>query len=299
MKHLQFTCLLWDGATPLPHFWEHPVGSGWRCVRSTPHCSKIPDSGTPATRVAAHAHRRRRGRPMNGVENLKSRRAMVEQESSHHDASPEVSASAGLHLFLIRHGETEWTATGQHTGRTDIPLTARGEAQASELGQQLQGIAFARIFTSPLKRARQTCERVAPDRTFSCEPDLAEWDYGDYEGKTSADIRQQRPGWNVFRDGCPHGESPAQVSARADRLIVWLRRETGNIALFSHGQFGAVLAARWVGLAVTEARHLALDVASTSVLACDPHHPEVPVIALWNRVSFERFKSSFATPTEP
>ncbi len=204
--------------------------------------------------------------------------------------------ATSLHLILIRHGETEWAVTGQHTGRTDISLTARGETQARELGQQLQGIEFAHMLTSPLKRARQTCERVALDRAFASDPDLAEWDYGDYEGKTSADIRQQRPGWEVFRDGCPHGESPAQVTARADRLIARLRRKTGNIALFSHGQFGAALAARWIGLAVAEARHFSLDVASVSVLACNPRHPEVPVIALWNSVASQRFKSSFATP---
>ncbi|MEO6800706.1 MAG: histidine phosphatase family protein [Rhodanobacter sp.] len=236
---------------------------------------------------------------MSTVENVQSGPAASGSESEPGRSSPEATASTGLHLFLIRHGETEWAVTGQHTGRTDIPLTARGQAQAVELGQQMHGIEFARVFTSPLMRARQTCERVASHRAFACDPDLAEWDYGDYEGKTSADIRRQRPGWNVFRDGCPHGESPAQVSARADRLIARLRQDSGNIALFSHGQFGAVLAARWVGLAVAEARHLSLDVASTSILSCDPHHPEVPVIALWNRVSPERFKSSFATPMEP
>ena len=234
---------------------------------------------------------------MSAVEKLQNVRATSRREGGPRRSSPDVTASTDLHLFLIRHGETEWAVTGQHTGRTDIALTATGEAQASELGQQLQGIEFARLFTSPLKRARQTCERVAPHRAFACDPDLAEWDYGDYEGKTSAAIRQQRPGWDVFRDGCPHGESPQQVCARADRLIARLRRENGNIALFSHGQFGAALAARWVGLAVAEARHLLLDVASTSVLARDPHHPEVPVIALWNRVSSERFRSSFTTPT--
>ncbi len=216
-------------------------------------------------------------------------------ENTSHHSSPGITDSRRLQLFLIRHGETEWALTGQHTGRSDIPLTTHGEAQASELGQQLQGFEFARTWTSPLRRARQTCERVAPDRAVDCEPDLAEWDYGNYEGKTSADIRQQRPGWEVFRDGCPNGESPVQVSARADRLIARLQRETGNIALFSHGQFGAVLAARWVGLAIAQARHFSLDVASVSVLACDPHHPQVPVIASWNRVSSERFKSSFAT----
>jgi broad specificity phosphatase PhoE len=235
---------------------------------------------------------------MNAVEKLKSGRALEQQESSPPGANSEAAARTGLHLFLIRHGETEWALTGQHTGRTDLALTARGEAQAIELGQQLQGIEFSKILSSPLMRARQTCERVAPHRAFACDPDLAEWDYGDYEGMTSADIRQQQPGWDVFKDGCPHGESPTQVTARADRLIAELPKETGNVALFSHGQFGAALAARWVELALVDARHLSLDVASISVLSFDPNHPEVPVIALWNRVSPERFKSSFATLME-
>lgn len=236
---------------------------------------------------------------MSAVENGQRGRAASGGKSGSDHSNAAASASTGLNLFLIRHGETEWALTGQHTGRSDIPLTARGEAQASELGQQLQGVEFSRVLTSPLRRARQTCDRVASHRAVDCEPDLAEWDYGDYEGKTSAEIRQQRPGWDVFRDGCPHGESPVQVAARADRLIERLGRETGHVALFSHGQFGAALAARWVGLAVAQARHLSLDVASVSVLACDPQHPQVPVIALWNRVSPERFTSRFVMPRVP
>ena len=202
-----------------------------------------------------------------------------------------------LRLFLIRHGETEWAVTARHNGRTDIPLTASGEAQARELGQRLQGIAFAQLLTSPLERARQTCERVAPDRAAARDPDLAEWDYGDYEGKKSVDIRRQRPDWDLFRDGCPHGESPAQICARADRLIARLRVQTGNVALFSHGHFGAALAVRWIGLPVAEARHFPLDVASLSVLAFDPHRPQVPAIALWNSVAAQRFESSFVNST--
>lgn len=236
---------------------------------------------------------------MSEVKNRRNRRPRPGRESGHRGPGPDGIASTCLRLFLIRHGETEWSVTGQHTGRTDIPLTARGEAQARELGQQLQGIEFAHVLTSPLKRAWQTCERVARDCPFASDPDLAEWDYGDYEGKTSAEIRQLRPGWNVFRHGCPHGESPVQIAARADRLVARLRQKTGNIALFSHGQFGTALAARWIGLAVAEARHFSFDVASISILAYDPHHPEVPVIALWNRVSPQRFKSSLVTLMVP
>lgn len=236
---------------------------------------------------------------MNAFEHVPGGLASADDQGGAGHASPDVSTGTGARLFLIRHGETAWALTGQHTGRTDIPLTVHGEAQAVELGQQLQGIEFSRLISSPLTRARQTGERVVPHRALAFDPDLVEWDYGDYEGKTSVAIRQQRPGWEVFRDGCPHGESPEQVAARADRLIARLRREGGNIALFSHGQFGVVLAARWVGLSVAQARHFSLDVASASVLAFDPHHLDVAVIACWNRVSPERFRSSFTTPGEP
>ena len=196
-----------------------------------------------------------------------------------------------LRLYLIRHGETEWSLSGRHTGRTDIPLTANGEDEARELGRRLRDIPFARVLTSPLKRALQTCTLVGLDKAPENEADLAEWDYGDYEGQRSLDILNGRPDWNVYRDGCPHGEMPAQVSDRADRLLARLRALTGNIALFSHGQFGCVLAARWIGLAVAEARHFTLGTASLSILAFDPHHPAVPVIALWNVVSREIFST--------
>lgn len=195
------------------------------------------------------------------------------------------NTSNSLRLYLIRHGETEWSLSGRHTGRTDIPLTANGEDEARELGKHLRGIQFARALTSPLKRALQTCEMVGLDKAPEIEPDLAEWDYGDYEGQCSVDICKNRPGWNVYRDGCPHGETPAQVSGRADRLIARLRPLNGNIALFSHGQVGSVLAARWIGLAVTEAQHFTLGTASLSIFAFDPHHPGVSVIALWNEAS--------------
>ena len=190
--------------------------------------------------------------------------------------------SPPLRLYLIRHGETEWALTGQHTGLTDIPLTHNGEDEARTLGKHLRDIQFPHVFTSPLQRARQTCALVGLDQAPEIEPDLAEWDYGDYEGKRSVDIRQGRPGWNVFRDGCPHGEMPGQIGDRADRLIARLRTLEGNIALFSHGQFGGVLAARWIGLTVIEAQHFPLGTASIGIFAFDPHHPEVPTIALWN-----------------
>jgi probable phosphoglycerate mutase len=190
-----------------------------------------------------------------------------------------------LKLYVVRHGETEWSLSGQHTGRTDIPLTAHGEDQARALAERLGHIEFSYVLTSPRQRARRTCELAGLGTTAETEPDLAEWDYGDCEGQLTADIRKRRPGWNVFRDGCPGGETPEAVCGRADRLITHLCTMDGNVALFSHGEFASVLAARWIGLPVIEAQHFLLDPASLSILGYNPSHPEVPVIALWNAAS--------------
>jgi probable phosphoglycerate mutase len=190
--------------------------------------------------------------------------------------------TAALRLYFIRHGETEWSLSGQHTGRSDIPLTAHGEDEARALAPYLRDIAFADIMTSPRQRARRTCELAELGRPAEVEPDLAEWDYGDYEGRRSAEICKERPGWMLFRDGCPGGETPAQVAARADRVIGRLGEMHGNIAIFSHGQFGCVLATRWIGLAIIEARHFLLSPVTVSVLGFNPDHPEVKIIALWN-----------------
>jgi probable phosphoglycerate mutase len=196
--------------------------------------------------------------------------------------------SAGLHLYLIRHGETAWSITGQHTGVTDIGLTAHGEEEARALAPSLRTFPFTRVLTSPLLRARQTCELAGLGVDEEIEPDLAEWDYGDYEGKRTLDIQQEVPGWNVWRDGCPRGETPTNISERGDRLLARLRPLSGNVALFSHGQFGSALAARWIGLAVLEAQHLAFGPASISILAYEAGHPNVPVIALWNAERIHR-----------
>ena len=187
-----------------------------------------------------------------------------------------------LSLYLVRHGQTEWSLSGQHTGSTDIPLTADGEDEARALIPWLRHVQFGLVLTSPLHRARRTCELVGLGRQAEIEPDLAEWNYGDYEGKLSSDIRQERPDWNVFRDGCPHGEMPAQVCDRADRLIARLCTMHGNVALFSHGEFGLALAARWIGLEVVEGQHFTIDTASLGILSYNPAHPAVRVIALWN-----------------
>jgi broad specificity phosphatase PhoE len=187
-----------------------------------------------------------------------------------------------LSLYLVRHGQTEWSLSGQHTGSTDIPLTAHGEAEVRQLIPWLRHVRFGLVLTSPRQRARRTCELVGLGREAEIEPDLAEWDYGDYEGKLSSDIRRGRPGWNVFRDGCPHGEMPSDVSDRADRLIARLCTMNGNVALFSHGEFGLALAARWIGLPVAEGQHFSLGTASLNILSYNPDHLEVRVIALWN-----------------
>jgi probable phosphoglycerate mutase len=172
----------------------------------------------------------------------------------------------------------------QHTGRTDLPLTPNGEAQATALAPWLAAVDFSHVFTSPLQRARRTCELAGLAAGAEPEPDLEEWNYGEYEGRRTADIQLEHPGWDVFSDGCPGGESPAQIGHRADRLISRLIRLSGNIALFSHGEFGDALAARWIGLEVGLAKHLSLDTASLSILAYRPGHADTRVIALWNAV---------------
>jgi probable phosphoglycerate mutase len=185
-------------------------------------------------------------------------------------------------LYLVRHGETEWSLSGRHTGRTDIPLTPQGEDEAKELGPRLRLIQFSRVLTSPAQRARRTAEVAGLGSAAQVEPDLAEWDYGQYEGLRSAEIRRERPDWSVFRDGGPGGETPQQISDRADRLIARLRQFTGNIALFSHAHFCCVMAVRWIGVPVVEGQHFALSTASLSILGYEVRHPEVPVISMWN-----------------
>jgi len=190
--------------------------------------------------------------------------------------------SASLRIHFVRHGETEWSLSGQHTSRTEIPLTRRGEENARKLGEHLGGVTFLRVLTSPMKRAQRTCPLTRLNPGAEIEPDLAEWDYGDYEGLRSVDIRREQPDWNIFQDGCPNGETPMQVSKRADRLISRLRKMKGNIALFSHGQFGCVLAVRWIGLPVMEGQHFLLGPASLSIFGYEIHHSEIPAIILLN-----------------
>jgi len=187
-----------------------------------------------------------------------------------------------LQIFFVRHGETAWSKSGQHTGLTDIPLTEPGERKARALGERLRAVAFSRVFTSPLQRARRTCELAGLPRAAEVEPDLVEWNYGAYEGRRTAEIRLERPDWDLFRDGGPGGETPAQVSARADRLLARLRALDGNVALFSHGHFGRVLAARWIGLTVDGARRFLLSTDSLSILGYEHGNPAAPVISVLN-----------------
>ena len=195
---------------------------------------------------------------------------------------PTTASPAPPRLFYFRHGETLWSLSGRHTGVTDIALTAHGEAQAQALRPWVQAITFAHVLTSPRARARATCDLAGLGDRAQIEPDLAEWDYGDYEGRRSVDICEQRPGWNIFRDGCPNGESPSAIGDRIDRLIARLRTLDGDVALFSHGQLGEAFGARWIGLPVLEAQHLEIGPASMNVLSWDRDHPETPVLALWN-----------------
>jgi len=184
-------------------------------------------------------------------------------------------------VYLARHGDTAWTVSGQHTGRTDLPLLPSGEENARRLGERLQGLTFAKVFTSPLQRAVRTCELAGLGADAEILPDLMEWDYGQYEGLRSAEILKDRPDWQLFRDGGPGGESPAQIGARADRVVERVRALAGDVILFSSGHFLRVLAARWLGLDPASGRYFVLSTASLSVLGYE-HSLSEPVIRLWN-----------------
>jgi probable phosphoglycerate mutase len=185
-------------------------------------------------------------------------------------------------LYYIRHGETEWSLSGQHTGRTDIPLTAQGEDQARALAPWLRAMHFDHVLMSPRRRARRTCELAGLGAIAQIEPDLSEWNYGEYEGRRSVEIRAERPDWNLWTDGCPGGESPAEVATRVDRFLARLTTLEGNIALFAHGHIGSALATRWSGLPLAEGRIFTLRPASLSILGREPRDPQTQVIVLWN-----------------
>jgi broad specificity phosphatase PhoE len=184
-------------------------------------------------------------------------------------------------VYLARHGETAWTISGQHTGLTDLPLTERGERNARRLEERLCGITFAKVFTSPLRRATRTCELAGFGPVAEIDRELLEWNYGDYEGCKTVDIHKKRPGWELFRDGCPGGESPNDVSIRADHAIKRLREIDGNVLLFSSGHFLRVFAARWLGLEPALGRCFLLSTASLSALSYE-HNLSQPAVRLWD-----------------
>ena len=184
-------------------------------------------------------------------------------------------------VYLVRHGETAWTVTRQHTGRTDIPLSERGEQEAREVGARLTGLRFDRILSSPLQRARRTAEIAMPDSPVETDDDLMEWAYGAYEGRRTLDIERERPGWNLFRDGCPDGETLHSVGARADRVVGRIRASNGDVLVFAHREILRILAVRWIGLAPIEGRSLLLATGSLSVLGYD-HNLTEAVIHVWN-----------------
>lgn len=184
-------------------------------------------------------------------------------------------------VYLARHGETAWTLTGQHTGLTDLPLTVDGECEARRIGLRLRGLKFAKVFTSPLQRARRTCELAGFSSEAEIDPDLVEWNYGEYEGRLTSDILKERPDWQLFRDGCPGGESPQQIATRANRVVQRVRRISGDVLIFSSGHFLRVLATCWIGLEPIDGRFLMLSTASVSALSYE-NSPSQPAIRFWN-----------------
>jgi probable phosphoglycerate mutase len=184
-------------------------------------------------------------------------------------------------IYLARHGETAWTISGQHTGLTDLPLTERGERNAKKLGDRLRGLTVAKVLTSPLQRAARTCALAGFGAVAEVDNDLLEWNYGDYEGLRFAEIRAERPAWQIFRDGCPGGETPDQVAARADRVVRRVRAIQADVLLFSSAHFLRVLAARWLGVEPTFGRFFLLSTASLSALGYEHDLPE-PAIRLWD-----------------
>lgn len=185
-------------------------------------------------------------------------------------------------IVLVRHGETAWSRTGQHTGRTDLQLTAAGRRQGVLAGERLRGRDFVLVLTSPLARAHETCRLAGLAERAQRRPDLMEWDYGEYDGRTTADVQKERPGWNLWTDGVPGGETIAQVGERADRIVAELRAARGDVAVFAHGHILRVLAARWLGLPPSGGRLFALGTAAISVLGYEHGRP---VICRWNDAS--------------
>jgi broad specificity phosphatase PhoE len=187
-------------------------------------------------------------------------------------------------IYLVRHGQTAWSLSGQHTGLTDLPLTGHGEHEARALYKRLAGLPVVKVFTSPLRRAKQTCALAGFEQSAEEDADLVEWDYGDYEGLRSVEIHSKRPDWQIYRDGCPGGESPAQVGARADRVLKRARGIPGDVLIFSSGHFLRMVAARWVGLEPIGGQYFDSGTASLSALGFE-NTKDHPVIEFWNNTS--------------
>jgi broad specificity phosphatase PhoE len=185
------------------------------------------------------------------------------------------------HIYLARHGETAWSLSGQHTGLTDLPLTENGQVNARRLGERLRGLKFARVFTSPLQRAAKTCELAGFGAVAETDPELVEWNYGNYEGLRREEILRRQPGWQIFRDGCPGGESAPEAAARADRVLQRLRDIGGDVLIFSSGHFLRTFAVRWLSLDITAGNCFLLSTASLSVLSYG-HDLTEPAVELWN-----------------
>jgi broad specificity phosphatase PhoE len=184
-------------------------------------------------------------------------------------------------LYVVRHGATAWSESHQHTGRTDLPLTEKGEVQARQLRERLATLVVAQVFTSPLKRAAHTCELAGFVARAEMDPDLLEWDYGEYEGKRSAEIWQVQPDWDLFRDGCPGGETPSDVARRVDQFLAKVRKVECNVLVFSSGHLLRMLAARWLGLPPSGGRYFFCSTASLGILGYE-HNLAEPVVRRWN-----------------
>jgi probable phosphoglycerate mutase len=202
------------------------------------------------------------------------------------------NAESGGNIFVIRHGETEWSLNGRHTGTTDIALTKNGRELARKMRPVLREQNFALVFVSPLRRARETCVLAGLGEKAVIDPDLMEWNYGEYEGLTPTEIHRADPDWMIFRDGCPGGETPAKIGSRVDRVIARLRNCPGNVALFAHGHVLRVMAARWIGLPAENGQHFLLDTGTISILG---HYRCVPAIKIWNGTP----QPATATATRP
>ena len=191
-------------------------------------------------------------------------------------------------LYLARHGDTAWTDSRQRTGRTDIPLNQAGEKRARQLGVRLQRISFARVFTSPLERASKTCELAGFGAVAKVDPDLIEWDYGRFEGMVLKQVLKEWPAWELYRDGCPDGESPGEVAARADRFIARVREIGGDMLAFSSGHIIRMIAARWLGLPPGNGRFFYCRPASVGVLGYEHKNRDEPIVGLWNHITHPR-----------